>query len=423
MSMRKVGAAARCVAFALLVASTIRAGEANYQQYQIGGRSSGMGGAVCATVDSLEASYYNPAGIAMGTGASVSVSGSLYGWQSIEIEDALFIDEGFRSHMFENIPTLVGGTAMLNEDWIGAFSAVVLEQHSGSLQLVQAEGHHAYTFTDSSQFMLIGPSLGYRATDRLTLGASLFVAYIMSSESRSLFWGDYGISHSFYFRFRAFEAIGILGAQLKLADNWFAGLNVATPSTTITGSGTFQQQTSLNSEDAQAQVFQYAEDLDASYKQPAKITAGIGYRKPKRYGAGLDVSYHFPCSARIMSGQLSDGTETEAELHRNWVVDFNLGAEAYVMQNYPVRAGFFTSQSAMREDDLGNYSAPSIDLYGLTVSIGRESKNITMDLGLNYAFGNGHDYGWTVLDPVVPPRVVSAREENLYIFFNTSYMF
>ena len=413
----------RAAVFALLGAAAAVAGEANYQQYQIGGRSAGMGGAVCATVDSLESAMYNPAGLARGTGDSVSVSGSLYGWQRLEVSDALFINESFESRMYENIPTLAGGTARLGEDWVGGFSAIVLEQHSGSLQLVQAEGRHAYTFSDSSQSMLVGPSLGYRANERLTLGASLFVAYIMSTASRSLYWGDHGISHSSYFRLRTFEVLGVLGAQLQLADHWFAGLSLATPSATVAGNGTYQQQTSLNRLDDQGQTFEYADDLDSSYNLPAKMTAGLGYRQPGRYGAGLDVSYHMPGSSTILSGTLNDGQEVEAVFHRNWVLDANLGGELYLGRNYPVRAGFFTSQSAMREEDLGRYSTPSIDLYGVTASVGRESRNILLDLGVNYTFGSGKDYGWTVLDPVVPQRVVNAREENLYIFLNTSYMF
>lgn len=125
------------------------AGEGNYQQYQIGGRSAGMGGAVCATVDSLEAALYNPAGLARGAGDSVSVSGSLYGWQRLEVEDALFLNEGFDSRVYENIPTLAGGTMRLGQDWVGGFSAIVLSQHSSSLQVMREAGQHAYTFADS----------------------------------------------------------------------------------------------------------------------------------------------------------------------------------------------------------------------------------------------------------------------------------
>lgn len=271
--------------------------------------------------------------------------------------------------------------------------------------------------------MLIGPSLGYRVHERLTLGASVFVAYVMSSMSRSLYWGDHAVSASSYFRLRTFEALCSIGAQMQLTERWFTGLALTMPSLTLAGDGVYQQQASIFDDQTSEQIFVYGDGLDASYSLPMKATMGLGFREQGRYAAGLDVTYHAPASTKVLSGRLNTGEEGETVFHRNWVLDVNLGGELYVAKNYPVRAGFFTSQSAMRESDLGHYAIPSIDLYGLTASVAREARSVILELGVNYTFGKGRSFGWTELESVAPEREVVAREQNIYIFLNTSYMF
>ena len=58
------------------------AGEANYQPYVVGERAAGMGGAVAATADGMDACFYNPAGLGHETRDSISVNGTLYCIQS-----------------------------------------------------------------------------------------------------------------------------------------------------------------------------------------------------------------------------------------------------------------------------------------------------------------------------------------------------
>ena len=63
--------------------------------------------------------------------------------------------------------------------------------------------------------------------------------------------------------------------------------------------------------------------------------------------------------------------------------------------------------------------------YGITASIGRELENVMMSLGVNYVFGKGDDYGYS-LDTAkneVYRSITTAKESQFYIFFNTSYMF
>jgi len=58
---------------------SIRADNGNYQNYLVGDRAAGMGGAVTASTNNLDACYYNPSGLANVTGSRISLSVSLYG--------------------------------------------------------------------------------------------------------------------------------------------------------------------------------------------------------------------------------------------------------------------------------------------------------------------------------------------------------
>jgi hypothetical protein len=74
--------------------------------------------------------------------------------------------------------------------------------------------------------------------------------------------------------------------------------------------------------------------------------------------------------------------------------DFSLGGEYIVAQRYPIRFGFYTGFSSIRvPDDPDNTDmiTADVDMYGITFSVGRRSENMSVNLGLDYAFGSGHD--------------------------------
>ena len=75
---------AMAVCAAMAAAARCAAGEANYQPYVVGERAAGMGGAVTATADGMDACFYNPAGLGYETRDSLSVNGALYGLQTYE---------------------------------------------------------------------------------------------------------------------------------------------------------------------------------------------------------------------------------------------------------------------------------------------------------------------------------------------------
>jgi hypothetical protein len=169
--------------------------------------------------------------------------------------------------------------------------------------------------------------------------------------------------------------------------------------------------------------------MDAKYKIPAKFTAGLGWEKEKVFGIGLDVTWHLANSYDRLSGTFDQSTDPAvARYVNNAVVDANLGAEYYFVQKYPIRAGVYSTRSAAPDVTLENEDEGypnKINEYGITASIGRELENVMMSLGVNYVFGSGDGYGYTLDENKreVSRSITTSKESQFYIFFNTSYMF
>ena len=75
--------------------------------------------------------------------------------------------------------------------------------------------------------------------------------------------------------------------------------------------------------------------------------------------------------------------------------------------------------------DAAYYNPAQINEYGVTFSVGRELEQVLMSIGVNYVFGSGDSFGYTI-DPdtqEVVRAVTTAKESQLYLFFNASYMF
>ena len=62
-------------------------GDGNYQNFIVGDQAAGMGGAVTALCRSVDACYYNPAGLADSPGSTISLSASLYGFYNFKVTD------------------------------------------------------------------------------------------------------------------------------------------------------------------------------------------------------------------------------------------------------------------------------------------------------------------------------------------------
>lgn len=413
---------------ALLGGTAAMADNGNYQNFIIGERAQGMGGAVGATASGLDACYYNPAGLARVQQDTLSVSANLYGFQRYKAADALAVGEDLKRTSFVSIPAAVSGVAKTEGFGNWAFSAFIPDQTSFNAIATFLDKKHFYTFSEDDQTLWAGPSVGYALTDKLLLGASVFGIYRSYSRFENVAWSDIDFSYSEDLKYSSFGILAMVGAQYKVAPSWNLGLTVQSPSANLFGNGVYSgtQVTSAGS------LGLFGNDLETGNYIPAKVTGSIGWEQPKDCALGLDITYHAPGSYNLVSGNLTGvgmpDTSSTTHLARNAVVDVSVGGEYYVKKTYPLRAGFFTSRSSAPDVNppgaSSDYQIPQINKYGVTASVGRETKHMTTNVGVIYVCGTGDDYGWKLNDAgnVVPQRV-QATEQHLYLFLSTSFFF
>lgn len=412
----------------VMTATSALANEANYQNFVIGERAAGMGGAGSALASTIDACYYNPAGLGDVEQSTISLSANLYGWQRYNSDDSLAPGEDVGTVSFVSIPSSMSTIIDLGPEWAIAFSTFVPNRYSLAEILAFTDSWHFYKASMDDQTLRIGPSAGYRVSPELAFGASVFGLYRTYSSFQNMYKGTEvsAGTGSRDLKYNNMGALAMLGAQYQPIQNWKLGFTFQTPSVNISGSGEYHGDY-INIGQQDESGFAYVDNMDSRNDIPAKMVFGLGWEKARIAAFGIDVSWHLANSYNRLEGTFDVTGEPAISKYRNEaVVDVSLGGEVYVYQRYPVRAGFFTSRSAAPDIDFNTTDYPAqIDLYGLTASVGRESEHINMSVGVNYVFGSGDDYGYSANNETgeYDQIVVDANEKQLYLFFTTAYLF
>ena len=405
-------------------AAVAMAGEANYQPFIVGERAAGMGGAVVATADGMDACFYNPAGLGGEQRDSISINGTLYGIQEYKTQDAAFPGEDFSISSFLTIPTGLSVVKKLKEGTVGAFSVFIPSQTSAREIQAYPDRQHYYNYSQDEQTLQMGPSLGYIVNKRLSIGASVLGVYQTASEFENLYWGDYSYSYAANYKYSVLGVIGALGAQYQLADEWSIGTTLTPPSATLMGNGSVQLSEVVGDAALADSGAIYLEDLDADNGLPAQVRLGLGWKRVDVGSAGLDVTHHFSRGYNWMDG-MQDDEPLIIRQDREAVTDVQMGGEYIFRKHYPIRAGFFTSFSAAPDLDPEEAATPSqVDLYGVTASVGSIGKNVVLNCGLSYVWGRGDAFG-TRLDEAgeLQTSITETSESGLYAFASTAYRF
>lgn len=408
---------------------TARANEANYQQYVIGDRAAGMGGAACALGTALDAAYYNPAGLAFTKQRTISISASLYGWQRYQADEALYPAEDLKTSSFITVPPAMGLVFFVEPQTAIGLGAFVPYRYSLSDILAFPKDNNYYNVSIDDQTLMVGPSVAHAFSKEWSAGIGVYGVYRTYNSLQTVYLDTVSYAGTRSLKYKTFGLLGTAGLQYRPTDNWRFGISAQCPAVDLWGNGEFQANEEAYHQGAFDKQFGHADNMDAKYKIPAKFTAGMGWEKEKVFGIGFDVTWHLANSYNRLNGTFDEtGEPAIAEYINRPVVDANLGAEYYIIKKYPIRAGFYTAYSAAPDANLKDQEQGypgQINEYGLSASVGRELENVMMSLGVNYVFGSGDDYGWTLNKDTreVVQSINTAREKQFYIFFNTSYMF
>ena len=377
-----------------MLSQSASATDGRYRDFVIGERAGGMGGAAIATATDVDAIYYNPAGLAHSQGDSISLSANLYGVQHYKAEGGLDWGADDKSDTFVTIPGAMGGVSRLSDEWVGGFGVFAPKQEKRHL-ITADDARRNFSHGDyNDQTLWIGPAFAWSPADsRLSFGAGLFAVYRDCSISQSAFRaGDYAMNAAL-----DLQTLGILataGAQIDLGDGWSAGATVQTPNIRVWDDGTLSINASME-DDADFDMGVYSTDVKADNYIPCQLGVGIGRTVPGKWGFGLDATYHPSHSYDLMRWNV-DGMSVSESMHLHSVLDVSIGGEYIVAERYPIRAGFYTAFSSIRvpdDPDSTDFITSDIDMYGITFSVGRRGENMSVNLGIDYAFGSGKDLG------------------------------
>ena len=397
--------------FAALALAAVRADatDGRYRDFVIGERAGGMGGAAVAVASDVDAvtvaretgcrsvqlhtgGMCHLAGLANSAGDSLSLSANLYGRQHYRMKGGLDWGEDEKSDSIVTIPGAMGGVSRLSDEWVAGFGAFAPKQEKR--HLVAADGarrnfsHGDYT----DQTLWIGPAVSWMPVgSRVSVGAGVFAVYRDCSISQSAFQsGGYSMNAA-----TDFQTLGLLasaGVQIDLRDGWRAGVTIQTPTVRVWDDGKLSINGVLD-DDRDLDVGIYSSDVRADNCIPWQVAFGIGRTVPDKWGFALDAIYHPSHSFDLMRWNV-DGIGLSESMHLHSVLDVSLGGEYIVAERYPIRAGVYTAFSAIRvPDDPENtdFITSDIDMYGVTFSVGRRSDNMCVNLGVDCAFGSGHD--------------------------------
>ncbi len=410
---------ARMAALSACLAAGAAMAQHNYQNYLLGDRASGMGGAVVASADSVDACYYNPAGLTRLAGNTISLSGSLYGRQTYRAEDAFYAGEDFKYDSFVSIPTTVGGLWKVSDRNALAFAVFMPDRVSSSEMSSFREGLHVYNYNADDQTLWIGPAAAWEVTPEVSLGAAVFAVYRSYNEFLSILYREEEAGYARGQNFKDWGALASFGVQYQALEKLRLGATIQSPSLHVWGEGSYQENLVTPAETENI----FAEDMDTDNRVPAQISVGAAWSEPLQYTLELDVSYYFGHEFDLLAWGEGDD-RLSLKINREAVINVNAGVEYYYREIYPLRAGFFTdfsSSPGVDPEEQGNN--PRIDAYGISASVGKKLEHISVNFGAIYVFGSGRSLGWHDLGEDMRLVSTSARQDNIYLVVNTAYMF
>lgn len=404
----------------LLAATAASATESRYREFVVGERAAGMGGAAIAIGHDVDAVFANPAGLASADHNSFSLSANLYGIESTSVKNGLAPGDDTSSSKFVSVPSAMGGVARLSPEWVAGFGVFTPKKEEGHILRSRDNNSRSYLLSASDQTMWLGPAIAWRPkTSRLSLGAAVFGVYRDISENQSRYVAN-AYNLNFGADLQSFGMFASFGATYDLGDGWSVGANVHTPNMRLWDDGKLTASVFGHGPDDETSF--YSSDVKANNRTPWQFALGIGRECPGRWSFGLDTIYH-PATSYSLASWKIDGENVSQTLHLHSVLDISLGGEIIVADLYPIRAGIYTALSATRvpaDPESTDLVTSDVDMYGVTFSVGRRMENISVSLGIDYAFGEGHDLGYTADDQQVRTH---CRENVFLCSVSTSYHF
>ncbi|PIE35881.1 hypothetical protein CSA56_02200 [candidate division KSB3 bacterium] len=402
---------------------------AGFQIPEQGAASIAMGMGGIGKADDLSAIYQNPAGLTLSRGTQVygnlagiapTATYTRTGYDSIDTEDSLI-----------PVPSFV-----ISSDFGGRLEDIVLAFGVNAQFGLRSEyddlGPQRYISTNISLVTVyVGPYAAWQITPTFSIGAGIQYVHASSEIGQKANYGgalyqmaaaqnpaaadpswnenpaldgDIDITDA-----TDDSVAGNLGLMWKPSDvlqlglTWRSGvefdlegdvdLDIPAMLTQMSG-GVFQSLTTK---------------AKTTLSLPQTIGAGLSYRPTEQLTLTTDINWNNWSVYEDIDFEFEDNTMylPDSPNPRDWedTWTFRLGGEYMIRENIALRAGYLFDQSPIPDKSVGP-ELPTSDRHGITIGVGYEWENVTLDLAYAHLFIDDR----TVTDSIRDPEPVGDYE-------------
>ena len=398
------------------VIHNLSAQDTHYWNLQYGTRSTLLGGAVIGSVSDMAATYYNPAALALFPAPEILLSGKVYQYSALTLNNGAGPGKDLTSSTIEAAPTLFAGSFTF--DWLGdhTLSYSILTRQTMNYGI---EGRRGGVYdTESGEELVagelianqelsdlwIGLTWAMKLNSKIAVGVTPYLS-IRDQKTRKHAYTEIldpagNVSAAIVtqqFEYKNFRLLAKAGIGANF-DPLTLGLSITAPSVSLSGSGSSLVNllnTGDSSNEETAFIADFQQEVKARHHMPLSVGFGASYRLGKHHlhlsTEWYDkVKRYTVLDTKNFTAQSSDQTFTyRVENEAKSVINYGIGAEFYISDKLDYFVSYVTDFSAAVPNSTTNLTVSTWDIYhissGASFAIGRSE----FTLGINYAFGSG----------------------------------
>ena len=425
--------------FIIIEINPCSAQDDHYWSQQYGAESTLLGGAMVGGASDNSAIYYNPGSLAFINNPSLSIDANVYRMDKTVISDGAGNGQNLNSAQISIYPQIISGMLKLLKNDRVKFSYTLLTRNHNNI-LMNARYTNtasatdpgnpvagattyvgAYDYINQLDEQWLGIGAGYRLSDKLGIGATLFgiyrgQTYQLTNYTKEVNYVDpnytFGtVTNDEAVKYTSVRMLAKLG-MAYIAGNWKFGLTLTTPSFGIYSTGSIQRENSNivvseNPADMKNNflIMDSKSGLTAKYKHPLSVAFGIDYQTSKtrivfsaEYFSRIST-YHLiePASEPLVYpisylDSVSLQPVIESYLHvenaSRPVLNAGIGFSQKVFKQFSLLLGASTDFSSYDKppeaDDL-LHGTGGFDIYHFSIGSSYHKQKHTVTIGFSYA--------------------------------------